>query len=257
MVTTALVLSAGGMFGAYQAGAWKALAPVFTPGLVVGTSAGSLNGWAIAGGCSPQDLIDIWLDPHMEKMMRVRWRWSSWQGLWDPEPLERAARDLYERFRPRIPYVLTVTHVPWMRARKVHGEEVTWRHLVASCAVPTGFPPVAIDGKVYVDGGVLGVLPLWAAAQAGATRAVAVNAMPSMPSWIVRSAARLAYRLGPGVPASQPMQTMLVRRAEPLGTLAQAMRWNPDNVRRWIEMGEEDTAGVAGQLASERAIPLK
>ena len=48
MVTTALVLSAGGMFGAYQAGAWKALAPELSPDLVVGTSAGSLNGWAIA-----------------------------------------------------------------------------------------------------------------------------------------------------------------------------------------------------------------
>src|SRR5581483_391650 len=152
MVTTALVLSAGGMFGAYQAGAWKALAPVFTPDLVVGTSAGSLNGWAIAGGCPPQDLIDIWLDPRMEKMMRVRWRWSSWQGLWDPEPLETAARELFERYHPRIPYVLTVTHVPWMRARMVRGEQVTWRHLAASCAVPSGFPPVNIEGKRYVDG---------------------------------------------------------------------------------------------------------
>ena len=90
MVTTALVLSAGGMFGAYQAGAWKALAPVLQPDLVVGTSAGSLNGWAIAGGCTPQELIDIWLDPDMEKMMRVRWRWSSWQGFWDPAPLEES-----------------------------------------------------------------------------------------------------------------------------------------------------------------------
>src|SRR5438552_380655 len=124
MVTTALVLSAGGMFGAYQAGAWKALAPVFTPDLVVGASAGSLNGWAIAGGCSPQDLIDFWLDPGLQKMMRVRWRWSSWQGLWDPAPLQDAARALFERYQPRVPYTLTLTQVPWMRARMVRDKDV-------------------------------------------------------------------------------------------------------------------------------------
>src|ERR1051326_4581156 len=106
MVAVALVLSAGGMFGAYQAGAWKALAPVFKPELVVGTSAGSLNGWAIAGGCAPDELIDIWLDPRMEQLMRVRWRWSSWKGLWDPGPLESLVRELCARYRPRVPYAL-------------------------------------------------------------------------------------------------------------------------------------------------------
>jgi len=45
---TALVLSGGGMFGAWQAGAWSALAPAFQPDVVVGASAGSLNGYAIA-----------------------------------------------------------------------------------------------------------------------------------------------------------------------------------------------------------------
>src|SRR5215467_14128673 len=100
------------MFGAYQAGAWKALAPVLAPDLVVGTSAGSLNGWAIAGGCPPQDLIDIWLNPRMEKIMRVRWRPSCWKGLWDPEPLEKLARELWDRYRPHIPYALTLTHLP-------------------------------------------------------------------------------------------------------------------------------------------------
>src|SRR5436190_8022136 len=197
MVTTALVLSAGGMFGAYQAGAWKVLAPVFIPDLVVGTSAGSLNGWAIAGGCKPQDLIDFWLDPGMVKMMRVRWRWSSWKGLWDPEPLEQAARDLFERYRPRIPYALTLTRIPWMRPRLVRGEDVTWQHLAASCSVPAGFPPVALDRGLYVDGGVLGALPMWAAKACGVTRAVAVDALPEMPSLLVRTAARLASVVAP------------------------------------------------------------
>jgi len=256
-VTTALVLSAGGMFGAYQAGVWKALAPVFTPDLVVGTSAGSLNGWAIAGGATPQELIDIWLDPAMERMMRVRWRWSSWQGLWDPEPLEAAARALFARYRPRIPYALTMAEIPWMRPRLVRGEDVTWRHLAASCSVPTGFPPVAIGGSLYVDGGLLGVLPVWAAAECGADHAIAVNAMPFVPFWLARKVAGMAYRMGPGIPAKRHIETRLLGRPQPLGTLAEAIRWNAANARRWIELGEQDAAELAGQLASERAIPLK
>src|SRR6476646_1616823 len=138
------------MFGAYQAGVWKALAPVFAPDLIVGTSAGSLNGWAIAGGCAPQDLIDVWLDPKMTRMMKTRWGRSSWKGLWDPAPLEEAARTLCDRYQPRIPFFLTLTQVPRMRACIVAGENVTWRHLAASCAVPCGFPPVSIDGRLYV-----------------------------------------------------------------------------------------------------------
>jgi hypothetical protein len=42
-----------------------------------------------------------------------------------------------------------------------------------------------------------------------------------------------------------------------LGSLKDAVRWQPDNARRWIEMGEEDAAGVVDRLASERALPLK
>jgi len=256
-VKTALVLSAGGMFGAYQAGAWKALAPVLRPDLVVGTSAGCLNGWAIAGGCAPQDLIDFWLDPAREKVMRVRWRAGSWQGLWDPAPLEEAARALHQRYPPRIPYALTLTQLPRMRPRLVPGEEVTWRHMVASCAVPCGFPPVRIDGKLYVDGGVLAALPLWAAAARGATRAIAIDALPEIPSRIVKAAARMAYRFGRNRLATDGLEVFKVSRGCALGSLDDAIHWKAANARRWIEMGEEDGAQAARRLASEHALPLK
>lgn len=53
---TALVLSAGAMFGAYHAGVWKGLAGRFQPDLIVGASVGALNGWVMASGCAPQEL---------------------------------------------------------------------------------------------------------------------------------------------------------------------------------------------------------
>src|SRR5437899_3019990 len=58
---TALVLSGGGLFGAWQAGAWRALSETFHPDLVVGASVGSLNGYAIAGGATPDELAEFWM----------------------------------------------------------------------------------------------------------------------------------------------------------------------------------------------------
>ena len=142
-----------------------------------------------------------------------------------------------------------------MRARLVRDSEVTWRHLVASCTVPCGFPPVAIDGKLYVDGGVLSVLPVWAAAECGATRAVAVDALPEMPSRVVRTAARMACWVAGSRRAEVGIEVLKISRA--LGSLSDAVHWKAAHARRWIEMGEEDAAEVAGRLASERVLPLK
>ena len=38
------------MFGAYQAGVWKALSGKFAPDIVVGASIGAFNGWYVASG---------------------------------------------------------------------------------------------------------------------------------------------------------------------------------------------------------------
>ena len=116
-VMTALVLSAGGMYGAYQAGAWKALADVFRPDLVVGASIGALNGWAIAGGCDPDELVERWL--HLDAASDYRWKFprSPVHGLFDTTPLQRMIRDVYESFQPRTAYAMMVTDLMKLRPR--------------------------------------------------------------------------------------------------------------------------------------------
>ena len=54
----AIVFSGGGMFGAWQAGVWRGLVSErrWDPDLVVGASVGSLNGYAISGGATPEEL---------------------------------------------------------------------------------------------------------------------------------------------------------------------------------------------------------
>ncbi len=90
----ALVLSAGGMFGAYQAGAWNVLSNRLQPDLVVGTSVGALNGWAIAGGCSAEELSAMWRNPATGETMRLHFPFVPWNGLIDPAALDPAGAGL-------------------------------------------------------------------------------------------------------------------------------------------------------------------
>jgi NTE family protein len=237
---TALVLSAGGLFGAYQAGAWKALAGRFQPDLVVGASAGALNGWAIAGGASPEELIDVWLNPRMAEVTRPHFPASPWRGCIDPGALERQVRDLFARFQPRVPFSATMVEWPWLREVRVPAERITPAHLMASCAVPLGYPPVRIDGKWYVDGGVLDILPVWAAAEMGATRVIAVNALPVMPSLTLRAALRVFQALGRRPSWHGSMPIVHIRPPAPLGTIHDSLLWRAENMRRWIAQGEKD-----------------
>src|SRR4051812_1139831 len=101
----ALVLSAGGLWAAWEVGAWSVLATRFRPDVVVGASAGALNGWAIAGGATPEQLERLWLDPSTGGIMQFQ---LHSRGLLRGEPLMQMARELFDRYRPRMPFALTI-----------------------------------------------------------------------------------------------------------------------------------------------------
>ena len=246
----ALVLSAGGMFGAYQAGAWNVLSQHFQPDLVAGTSVGALNGWAIAGGCSAAELMTMWQDPSTSALMRRRFSVFPWNGYLDPTALERHVRDWHRRFQPRVPFSITVVQVPQLRLLRVPHERITPQHLMASCAIPLGYPPVRIDGQLLVDGGLLDLLPVWAAVQMGATRVVAVNALPLMPSLPLRAALRVAHVLGQKPPAVEAVSLLSIAPRRPLGSIAESITGGLENVRKWIRQGEDDAAAAIPNLAA-------
>src|SRR5262245_10476453 len=173
---TALVLSGGGMFGAYQVGVWKKLSREISPDIVVTTSVGALNGWYIAGGAAPEELERDWLDPASALLMKPRPLWLQWRSLFDPQALEWRTKALVNNYKPRVEYGLTLMELPKFRRTLVRNADVTWRHLMAACAVPIGFPPVRIGQRLYCDGGLLDPVPVWAAGEMGATRVIAVNA---------------------------------------------------------------------------------
>jgi NTE family protein len=226
----ALVLSAGGMYAAWEVGVWRALRERFEVDLIVGTSAGAWNGWMIASGVSPNELIREWMDPAAANIIQFGLHRT---GILRPNALHEKARDMFARFQPRIPFGLTVAEVPRLRPVLVRCPQITWRHLAAAASIPLCFPPVEIEGKHYVDGGLLGALPSWVAEQMGATHAITVNCINIMPFRLMR----LVF------PPRRPGATLKIFPIEPsrkLGSLREGLVWSADNVRRWIEQGERD-----------------
>jgi NTE family protein len=246
-----LVLSGGGMYGAYQAGAWKALADVFRPDLIVGTSIGALNGWAIAGGCEPDELIDRWLS--LEPASRYRWKLPNtiFGGVLDSEALQNIVRDIHRAFTPKIEYALVMTDLLTLRPRNVPGNAVTWRHLVATGAIVGIFDQVRLDGRLCSDGGLLAGLPVWAAAELGATKVLAINLLPEAPGFIAKTFSGAARRISPfraEVPSS--VEVITVVPAALLGSPSDMLYWNRANAEKWIAQGESDALCLKHSIAN-------
>jgi predicted acylesterase/phospholipase RssA len=237
---TALVLSAGGMFGAWQAGAWRALAGRFRPSLVAGASVGALNAWAIAGGIDPEDLAALWLAPDSARLARLRPRpWS----LFDARPLHERIRRLHAAFRPRVDIGIVAVALPALRPRLFVNREITWEHLAASCAVLLCYPQVRLAGGWHTDGGLLGAVPLWAAPRMGAAAALVLNALPRAPSLAVRAAVRAIRAAAPRPPSPPPgFPVRLLEPSRPLGSFRSAVFWDPAAVERWLRQGQADAA---------------
>jgi NTE family protein len=220
----ALVLSGGGLFGAWQAGAWAALAGRFQPDLIVGASVGSLNGYAIARGASPEELRDMWLSGQYAGFSELS---ANIRGLMEHPPL--------------IDFAVVITDLLRLKPRIVRSPDVTWRHLAASCAIPIFLPQVRIDGRLYSDGGLLNPLPVWAAVELGATEIVALHALPEVPSALLKPFAlgfRAMFGVNPPVPDGVSLRTILPSRR--LGSMHDALHWKRENIERWLALGHQD-----------------
>jgi predicted acylesterase/phospholipase RssA len=239
------------MYGAYQAGAWKALADVFHPDLVVGASIGALNGWAIAGGCDPDELIDRWLN--LGEASAYRWKFPAgfFGGVLNSDPLQRAIRDIYESFTPRIEFATVLTDLLRLGPRIVHGSEVTWRHLVATTAIVGIFDQVRIDGRLYSDGGLLSAVPLWAAAELGATKALVIDVLPETPGLIAKTFVGGMRLLSPFRPPANPsIETITVTPRSLLGPPLDSIYWKRENVERWIRQGEAEANALKHSIVN-------
>jgi NTE family protein len=247
---TALVLSAGGMFGAYQAGAYKAIAELAPPDIVVGASVGALNGWPIASRCTPDHLIERWLDPAAGDALQLFPNHGWWNGWFDPAPLRARAEEIWSRYEPRIPFGLVVVELPRLNARLVRHPHVIAEHLQATCSIPLFLPTVRIGKKRYLDGGLFEKLPIWAAIEMGATRIVAIDSLPNVGKWWLHLGINIAHAFKPRRHYPADLDLTVIAPSGTLGDANDAVFWKRENVERWVEMGMADASlALAGENA--------
>jgi NTE family protein len=193
----ALVLSGGGVKGAYQAGAIQAVYESgYRPGIVTGISVGALNAAFLAahqnsGGAGAM-LAQFWETEVTEpaKFVKKRgaldllWRvvTKQWDGLVDTKPLA----DVVNR--------VLAPHFPQTGGMQVRVGAVDLRSgaliytgaespdfiaaVLASTAEPVTMPLRRIGGAPYYDGGLRDIAPLKQAISLGATRIVCVLTQP-------------------------------------------------------------------------------
>jgi len=171
----ALVLGGGAVRGFAHVGVIKVLeAQGITPDIVVGTSAGSVVGVLYAAGYSGFDLQKIALK--LDEDTVGDWAIPN-KGFIKGEALQdfinKAVRSQpLDKLRKPFAAVATDLHSgdPVVFRRGNAGQAVR-----ASSSVPGVFQPVSINGKDYVDGGLVSPIPVKAARDMGADVVIAVD----------------------------------------------------------------------------------
>ncbi|WP_035905588.1 patatin-like phospholipase family protein [Knoellia subterranea] len=181
-MTTAFVLGGGGVLGTTQLGMLRALAEQgIRPDLVVGTSIGALNGAFVAADPSVEGiraLGTVWEDVgasgiFLENPMRSAARIARFRThLLSSQPLraiidEHLPVDTFEELE--VPFQCVAACIE-TAGSGWFSEGSLVDPVVASCTVPGLFPPVEIDGRHYLDGGLVHSIPVGRAVDLGADR---------------------------------------------------------------------------------------
>ena len=228
----AVVFSGGGTLGAYQVGVIDAFATAgVRPQLIVGTSVGAINGtyWAFhPGPDAGQELLEIWLSCGRRTLFPDRLAPVAKRFLAGEDHLFGIGglrRLLLRRFdesleleESSIPTAVVVTDAS-TGGRIVLTSGRALDAVLASCAIPGLYPPVAINGNRYCDGGVVAHCDVESAVEAGMASAVAVDVGGEVPamrgplgsfaraaSFALRRQSDQAYRL-----AAQSLDLFVIR----------------------------------------------
>ena len=197
---TAFVLAGGGSLGAVQVGMLAELiASGVRPDMIVGVSAGALNGAFLAYDPSMamiERMTDLWSRVRTRDVLGLSWRTLlGIVGLRDHLAHAGGLRRLLERELPYRRFEAARVPLHIVAADQQTGDEVLLSNgelveaVLASTAIPGVFPPVLVGGRALVDGVVATGTPIATAIRLGATRLIVVpcgftcvqNAIPRHP----------------------------------------------------------------------------
>jgi NTE family protein len=169
---TALVLSGGGNHGVAQVGMIHALLERdIVPDVIIGTSAGALNGSALAHDPTIEGverLSEVWRSLRTEHIFPGNKLGRAWSLLSGGDHLypNTGLGALIDRMAPSGHFSDLQLPLRVIACDLATGEEVVLAAgpikpaLLASSALPGSFPPVAHDHRTLVDGGVVDNVPL-------------------------------------------------------------------------------------------------
>lgn len=173
-----IVLSGGGVRGAYQVGVLRYLSEQDYPvEIVSGTSVGALNGALFAQDRNTSRLEAIWRGLKSIRSLGRLWLGFPFQQFYNNSLLNPGrlkgiiARNIDPDKLARSPIRYFCCSTNLNTGKKVFMEgnrsnaSLIQRYLYASAAFPIGFPPEEIYGQQYLDGGIRENVPLSVAVQ--------------------------------------------------------------------------------------------
>jgi predicted patatin/cPLA2 family phospholipase len=200
----ALVLEGGGMRGVVSAGMVAALERLGMRDafdLIVGSSAGAINGMALLSGVARR-AADAYCGPLASKSFVNPLRVLRGKPVLDVNDVLAivTAEDLAGQARVisgEVGLHCIATDVESAAGVDLYGmrtQEEVWTAILASSRMPwAGGPPVEIAGRRYLDGGLVAPVPVDDAIAAGATHVLALQTRPfGVPR---KSASRIGDRL--------------------------------------------------------------
>jgi len=180
-------LSGGGARGAYEVGVLRTLLQEGPPIQVIGgASVGALNAVLSATG-QLDELVDVWDKVSTLKIWRPRldvWNLRKWTSLTDNTGLVKRLKTRVHWAKlahAKMQVFISATNISLKTSETFTNADITYRHVLASSAIPILFPPVRIGKYWYVDGAFSLLRPLKPLLKAGAGRIFTVFVSPRRP----------------------------------------------------------------------------
>lgn len=166
-----LCISGGGNKGSWACGVATAIKELHPQGfdLIAGTSIGGVVGACFANDMPVRDQWKWWTDMSWGKISNLRFppglAGIMGNSFYSAEKMKRHFRELFPpRFSDlKTPLILTACNLSaalYEESNILISEGDLRQALLATVAIPGIFPPVTVDGKILVDGGIGNYVPL-------------------------------------------------------------------------------------------------
>jgi NTE family protein len=203
---TAFVLSGGGNQAVSQVGMMRALIErEIVPDVVIGTSAGALNGAVVATDptvAGVEHLADVWMSIRSGEVFQGGKLARAWNVLRRDDHLftNEGLRSILDRAHTAPTFADTEVPLRVVATDLSTGDEVVFasgpieQALLASTALPALFPPIEHDERLLVDGAVTNTVPLWHALSGPVDRIYVCNVSGALIERRMRSPLDVAVR---------------------------------------------------------------